>query len=285
MNTLKTTLLLALLTGVLVAVGGAVGGKSGATFMLIISFGMNFFSYWYSDSIVLKMYDARQVSDTQAPDLYNMVKGLAQNANIPMPRVYIIDTDVPNAFATGRNPANGVVAVTTGIMRTLQYEELQGVVAHELAHIKNRDTLISTVVASIAGVISWIGSMAQWAAIFGSGRSEEEDNGGMAGMLFTIIIAPLTATLIQMGISRSREFEADEAGGKICRNPLALASALQKIEHYAKNAVMQQATPATSHMFIINPLSGTGKSIMNLFSTHPDTAKRVAKLQEQAKRA
>lgn len=284
MNTLKTTLLLALLTGVLVAVGGAVGGKSGATVMLIISFGMNFFSYWYSDSIVLKMYDARQVSDTQAPDLYNMVKGLAQNADIPMPRVYIIDTDVPNAFATGRNPANGVVAVTTGIMRTLQYEELQGVVAHELAHIKNRDTLISTVVASIAGVISWIGSMAQWAAIFGAGRSDEEDNGGMAGMLFTIIIAPLTATLIQMGISRSREFEADEAGGKICRNPLALASALQKIEHYAKNAVMQQATPATSHMFIINPLSGTGKSIMSLFSTHPDTAKRVAKLQEQAKR-
>jgi len=284
MNTLKTTILLALLTGVLVAVGGAVGGKSGATVMLIISFGMNFFSYWYSDSIVLKMYDARQVSDTQAPDLYNMVKGLAQNADIPMPRVYIIDTDVPNAFATGRNPANGVVAVTTGIMRTLQYEELQGVVAHELAHIKNRDTLISTVVASIAGVISWIGSMAQWAAIFGAGRSDDEDNGGIAGMLFTIIIAPLTATLIQMGISRSREFEADEAGGKICGKPLALASALQKIEHYAKHAVMEQATPATSHMFIINPLSGTGKSIMSLFSTHPETAKRVAKLQEQARR-
>ncbi len=286
MNTLKTTILLALLTGVLVAVGGAVGGKSGATVMLIISFGMNFFSYWYSDSIVLKMYDAREVSDTQAPDLYNMVKGLAQNADIPMPRVYIIDTDVPNAFATGRNPANGVVAVTTGIMRTLQFEELQGVISHELAHIKNRDTLISTVVASIAGVISWIGSMAQWAAIFGAGRSDEEDNGGgMAGMLFTIIIAPLTATLIQMGISRSREYEADEAGGKICGNPLALATALQKIEHYAKNAVMEQATPATSHMFIINPLSGTGKSIMSLFSTHPETAKRVAKLQEQARHA
>lgn len=285
MNTFKTTILLALLTGVLVAVGGAVGGQSGATIMLIISFGMNFFSYWYSDSIVLKMYDARPVSDTQAPDLYNMVKGLAANAGLPMPRVYIIDTDVPNAFATGRNPANGVVAVTTGIMRTLQYEELQGVIAHELAHIKNRDTLISTVVASIAGVISWIGSMAQWAAIFGSGRSDENDNGGIAGLLFTIIIAPLTATLIQMGISRSREYEADEAGGKICGNPLALASALQKIEHYAKHAVMQQATPATSHMFIINPLSGAAKSMMSLFSTHPETAKRVAKLEEQAKRA
>lgn len=284
MNTFKTTMLLALLTGLLVAVGGAVGGQSGATVMLVVSFAMNFFSYWYSDSIVLKAYDARPVTPTQAPDLYRMVEGLAKNADLPMPRVYIIDSDVPNAFATGRNPANGVVAVTTGIMRTLKYEELQGVVAHELAHIKNRDTLISTVVASIAGVISWIGTMAQWAAIFGSGRSDEDEGGGLGGMLFTIIIAPLAATLIQMGISRSREFEADEQGGSICRNPLALASALQKIEHYAKHAVMRQATPATSHMFIINPLSGTGRSIMNLFSTHPDTAQRVAKLQEQARR-
>lgn len=284
MNTLKTTLLLALLTGLLVAVGGAVGGRSGATVMLIVSFGMNFFSYWYSDSIVLKAYDARPVSPTQAPDLYRMVEGLAKNAELPMPRVYIIDSDVPNAFATGRNPANGVVAVTTGIMRTLKYEELQGVVAHELAHIKNRDTLISTVVASIAGVISWIGSMAQWAAIFGSGRDSDEE-GGFGGMLFTIIVAPLAATLIQMGISRSREFEADAQGGQICRNPLALANALQKIEHYAKHAVMRQATPATSHIFIINPLSGVGRSMMNLFSTHPDTAQRVARLQEQARRS
>lgn len=282
MNTIKTTMLLALLTGILVAVGGAVGGQTGATVMLIVSFGMNFFSYWYSDSIVLKMYDARPVTPTQAPDLYHMVEGLAANADIPMPRVYIIDTDVPNAFATGRNPANGVVAVTTGIMRTLQYEELRGVVAHELAHIKNRDTLISTVVASIAGVISWIGTMAQWAAIFGTNRDEEE-GGGLGGMLFTIIIAPLAATLIQMGISRSREFEADEQGGKICGNPMALANALQKIEHYAKHAVMQQATPATSHLFIINPLSGVGKSMMSLFSTHPATEKRVEKLQEQAR--
>lgn len=282
MNTMKTTMLLALLTGILVTVGGAVGGQTGATVMLVVSFGMNFFSYWYSDSIVLKMYDARPVTPTQAPDLYNMVEGLAKNANIPMPRVYIIDTDVPNAFATGRNPANGVVAVTAGIMRTLQYEELRGVVAHELAHIKNRDTLISTVVASIAGVISWIGTMAQWAAIFGSNRDEEE-GGGLGGMLFTMIIAPLAATLIQMGISRSREFEADEQGGKICGNPMALANALQKIEHYAKNAVMQKATPATSHMFIINPLSGVSQSVMSLFSTHPATAKRVEKLKEQSR--
>lgn len=285
MNTLKTTILLALLTGILVAVGGALGGKTGAMFMLLISFGMNFFSYWYSDKIVLKMYDAREVSETQAPDLYNMVQGLAKNADIPMPRVYIIDTDVPNAFATGRNPANGVVAVTTGIMKTLQYDELRGVVAHELAHVKNRDTLISTVVASIAGVISMIGQMAQWAAIFGAGRSDDDDsNGGIVGMLVTIIIAPLAATLIQMGISRSREYEADECGGRICENPHALASALAKIEHYAKHAVMQQATPATSHMFIINPLSGSGEKIMSLFSTHPATASRIEKLEEQAKR-
>lgn len=283
MNTLKTTILLAALTGLLVAVGGAFGGKSGATLMLIISFAMNFGSYWFSDKIVLKMYQARPVGPDQAPDLYKMVARLTERAKMPMPRVYIIDSEVPNAFATGRNPENGVVAVTTGIMRALNYEELEGVVAHELAHIKNRDTLISTVVASIAGVISWIGTMAQWAAIFGSNRDEEE-GGGIAGLIFTIVVAPLAATLIQLGISRSREFQADQSGGQISGNPLALASALQKIEHYANHAVMRQATPATSHMFIINPLSGVGGTISNLFSTHPKTAQRVAKLQEQAKK-
>ncbi|QJW48468.1 zinc metalloprotease HtpX [bacterium BFN5] len=233
--------------------------------------------------IVLKMYNARPVGPDQAPDLYKMVSGLVQRAKMPMPRVYIIDTDVPNAFATGRNPENGVVAVTTGIMRALNYDELEGVVAHELAHIKNRDTLISTVVASIAGVISWIGTMAQWAAILGTNRDDEE-GGGIAGLIFTIVVAPLAATLIQLGISRSREFQADQSGGQISGNPLALASALQKIEHYAKHAVMQQATPATSHMFIINPLSGVRGTLSNLFSTHPATAQRVAKLQELAKR-
>lgn len=283
MNTLKTTVLLAALTGLLVAVGGAFGGKSGATLMLIISLAMNFGSYWFSDKIVLQMYNARPVGPDQAPDLYKMVSGLAQRAKMPMPRVYIIDTDVPNAFATGRNPENGVVAVTTGIMRALNYDELEGVVAHELAHIKNRDTLISTVVASIAGVISWIGTMAQWAAIFGTNRDDEE-GGGIAGFIFTVVVAPLAATLIQLGISRSREFQADQTGGQISGNPLALASALQKIEHYAKHAVMQQATPATSHMFIINPLSGVRGTLSNLFSTHPATAQRVAKLQELAKR-
>ncbi|MGL5270180.1 MAG: M48 family metalloprotease, partial [Selenomonadaceae bacterium] len=182
MNTLKTTMLMALLTGLLVVVGGAVGGRSGATFMLLISFGINFFSYWYSDTIVLKAYSAREVTPTQAPDLYRMVENLAGNADLPMPRVYIIDSEIPNAFATGRNPSHAAVAVTTGIMRTLQYDELAGVVAHELSHIKNRDTLISTVVASIAGVISWIANMAQWAAIFGMGRNDDEDSGSTIGM-------------------------------------------------------------------------------------------------------
>ncbi|SEJ73017.1 heat shock protein HtpX [Propionispira arboris] len=284
MNMLKTTILMALLTGILVAVGGAFGGQNGATIMLLISFGMNFFTYWYSDSIVLKAYDAREVTPTQAPDLYNMVEKLCANADLPMPKVYIIDTDVPNAFATGRNPSHAAVAVTTGIMKTLQYDELAGVVAHELSHIKHRDTLISTMAASIAGVISWIATMAQWSAIFGMGRSnDEEDSGGTAGLLFTIIVAPLAAMLIQMAISRSREYEADASGGKICGNPLALASALEKIDYYAKNVVMRQATPATSHMFIINPLAGSTEKIMNLFSTHPATVQRIAKLKEQAK--
>ena len=285
MNTLKTAVLMALLTGLLVAVGAMFGGRSGASIMLLISLGINFFSYWYSDSIVLKAYDAQEVTPTQAPELYKMVEKLVQRADLPMPKVYIIDTDIPNAFATGRNPAHAAVAVTTGIMRTLQYDELSGVIAHELAHIKHRDTLISTIVASVAGVISWIGSMAQWAAIFGVGRSEEEeDGGGMLGMLFTIIVAPLAAFLIQMAISRSREFDADETGGQICGNPLSLAAALEKIDYYAKNAVMQQATPSTAHLFIINPLAGSGQKIMNLFSTHPATEVRVARLKEQATR-
>lgn len=282
MNTLKTTLLLALLTGLLVAVGGAIGGRSGATMMLLVSFGMNFFSYWYSDSIVLKMYDASPVNEDQTPELYRLVSKLVKNAGMPMPRVYIINSDVPNAFATGRNPEHGVVAVTSGIMRVLNDDELGGVIAHELSHIKNRDTLISTVVASMAGVISWIGSMAQWAAIFGT-RSDDDDNGGIVGLLFTIIIAPLAATLIQFGVSRSREYEADAEGGRISKNPLALANALIKIESYSQRSVMQKATPETAHMFIINPLSNTGRTMMSLFSTHPDTAQRVAKLRQQAK--
>ena len=283
MNTLKTTLLMALLSGILVAVGGAIGGSHGAAIMLLISLGMNFFSYWYSDSIVLRAYSAQEVTAEQAPELYRLVANLAANAGLPMPKVCIIDSDVPNAFATGRNPSHAAVAVTTGIMRVLQYDELGGVLAHELSHIKHRDTLISTIAASIAGVISMIANIAQWAAIFGMGRSDDDDNGGLVGSLFTIIVAPIAAMLIQMAISRSREYEADKSGGQICGNPLALASALEKIEYYAQHArPMEQATPATSHLFIVNPLKNSGRALMSLFSTRPATADRIARLRAQA---
>ncbi len=285
MNTFKTTLLLSLLTGLLLAVGAAFGGSRGMMVMLVISIVMNFVSYWYSDKIVLSMYGAREVTPQQAPDLIRLVSGLTQRAKIPMPRVYIIDTDVPNAFATGRSPEHAAVAVTTGIMRALNFEELEGVLAHELSHVKNRDTLISTVVASVAGVITMIANMAQWAAIFGFGRSNDDEGGGISGIvefIFLIVLAPLAATLIQLGISRSREYEADETGALMCGKPMALANALQKIEYYAKNARMAEATPATAHMFIINPFSGGGDWMMSLFSTHPATAQRVAKLQELA---
>lgn len=286
MNNLKTTFLLAALTGLLMAVGGLFGGKSGVEFMLVISLCINLGSYWFSDKLVLKMYNAQEISNDQGPELFKMVAGLAHRANLPMPRVYIIDTDVPNAFATGRSPQYGVVAVTTGIMKTLTNDELAGVIAHELAHIKNRDTLISTIVASIAGVITWVAQMAQWSALFGMGsRNEDRDDGGnIVSMLFTIILAPLAATLIQLGISRSREYLADQAGGMISNQPLALASALEKIDYYAKHRVLPSSTPSTSHLFIINPLSGSGNWMTSLFSTHPTTADRVARLREQANR-
>jgi len=202
-----------------------------------------------------------------------------------MPKVYIIDTDVPNAFATGRDPEHAAVAVTTGIMRALNYEELEGVVAHELAHVKNRDTLISTIVATLAGVITMIAHLAQYAAIFGFGRSNNDDDNGAAGIvefIFLIVLAPIAATLIQLGISRSREFQADDTGGRMSGNPMALASALQKIEYYAQHRVMPEATPATSHLFIVNPFAGAGSWIAGLFSTHPSTADRVARLKELA---
>jgi heat shock protein HtpX len=286
LNSLKTTVLLAGLTGLLLAIGYGFGGSKGMTIMLVVSMLMNFVSYWYSDKIVLSMYGAREVTPQQAPDLVRMVSGLAQKAKLPMPKVYIVDNDVPNAFATGRDPEHAAVAVTTGIMRALNYEELEGVVAHELAHIKNRDTLISTIVATIAGVITMIANIAQWAAIFGRTGDDEEGGGfgGILEMIFLIVLAPLSATLIQLGISRVREYQADETGGTVCGNPLALASALQKIEYYAQHQVMPEATPATSHMFIVNPFSGVGGWMTSLFSTHPATAQRVAKLQELAKK-
>jgi len=283
MNNLKTTLLLAALTGILMAIGGLFGGKSGVGIMLIVSLAMNLGSYWFSDKLVLSMYNAREITADQGPDLFKMVANLAHRGNLPMPRVYIIDTDVPNAFATGRSPHYGVVAVTTGIMNTLTDAELAGVIAHELAHIKNRDTLISTIVASIAGVITWVAYMAQWSAFLGMGNRDDEESGSnLVSMLFTIILAPLAATLIQLGISRSREYLADQMGGIISNNPLALASALEKIEYYAERQVLPSSTPSTAHLFIINPLSGTGGWMRSLFSTHPATTDRVARLREQS---
>lgn len=283
MNIFKTFVLMALLTGLMVAIGGAIGDSTGAMIMLVIAIGMNFFSYWFSDSIVLKSYDAREVSDKDAPQLYGIVEKLAQNAKLPMPRVYVIDTDVPNAFATGRNPGNAAVAVTTGLMKTLDYNELSGVLGHELAHVKHRDILIGTIAASMAGVISMVADIVQWGAIFGT-RSDDDDRGGIIGFLATVILAPIAASLIQLAVSRSREYDADKTGGEICGNPMYLANALEKIEYYAQRyAPMPQAGTATAHMFIINPLENSKKALKNLFSTHPDTDDRIAHLREQAR--
>lgn len=283
MNTLKTTILLAALTGLLIAVGAFFGGTKGMTIMFVISMVMNFVSYWYSDKIVLNMYGAREVNAQQAPDLLRLVAGLAQKAKLPMPRVYIIDTDIPNAFATGRDPEHAAVAVTTGIMRALDFEELEGVLAHELAHVKNRDTLISTIVATIAGIITMIANIAQWTAFLGFNRDDDNNNiGGIIGFIFLVVLAPLAATLIQLGISRTREYQADYSGAVVSGKPLALARALEKIEYFARHQVMPEATPATAHMFIINPFSGRGDWMLSLFSTHPTTAQRVAKLKELA---
>ena len=283
MNTIKTTMLMALLMGILIAVGGAFAGRSGAMIMLVISLLMNFITYWFSDSMVLSAYGAKEVSEREAPELYRLVSNLAANANLPMPKVCIVNSGVPNAFATGRNPSHAAVAVTTGLMQALNYDEIGGVLSHELAHIKHRDTLISTIAAAIAGDISMIASIAQWAAIFGGGRSDDDDNGGFIGLIVTIVIAPLAAALIQMAISRSREYDADETGGQICGNPNALANALQKIEYFSLNAPpMAQATTSTAHMCIINPLKGSRKMLSSLFSTHPATEDRIARLRQQA---
>ncbi len=280
MNMLRTTVLMALLTGLLVMAGAAIGGKSGMTFALVMAGVMNFVSYWFSDRIVLAMYGAHEVTEAEQPGLYSMVRQLAVQAGMPMPRVYIIDSDTPNAFATGRNPEHAAVAATTGILRILSREELMGVMAHELTHVRNRDILISSIAATIAGAITYLAHMAQWAAIFGSGRDRDEEGGGGAiGMLAMAIIAPLAAMLIQMAISRSREYGADRGGAEISGNPLYLAGALRKLE-MANHQIPMDANPATAHMFIVNPLTGGG--IMSLFSTHPPIDERVRRLEEMA---
>lgn len=277
MNTLKTTFLMALLMVLAVGVGFLVGGRGGMMIAFLFALGGNVFSYWYSDKVVLKMYRAQRVSETDQPRLYNMVRELAHRAGLPMPKVYIIPSDTPNAFATGRNPEHAAVAVTRGIMHLLDENELRGVIGHELAHVKNRDILISTIAAVFAGAISMLAYFAQWAAIFGGGRSDDRGGGGLIGLLATIIFAPIAAMLIQMAISRSREYLADEKGARFHGNPRDLANALRKL-HKGVQAIPMRANNATAHMFIVNPLFGR-RGLSSLFSTHPPMEERVKRLE------
>jgi heat shock protein HtpX len=275
MNTIKTALLLGALTGLLMLIGGWFGGRSGVMIAFFFAVVMNFGSYWFSDKIVLAMYRAKSVSETEAPELYALVKNLALRASMPMPRVYIIPEQTPNAFATGRNEQNAVVAVTQGILRILNRDELEGVLAHELTHIRNRDILVGSIAATLAGAIVMLANMAQWAAMFGGFGRDGEGRNNIFGLIATAIFAPIAATLIQMAISRSREYLADEGGAKISGKPYGLAGALEKLSQASK-AIPMEANPSTAHMFIVNPL--TGRSLMNLFSTHPPIEERIARL-------
>ncbi len=281
MNYVKTAMLLALLTAIFVALGAAVGGQTGMVIAFVIALAMNAFSYWNSDKLVLRMYGAHEVDERSAREYYGLVRELARNAGLPMPRVFIMDNPQPNAFATGRNPSHAAVCASTGLMQALSRDELAGVMAHELSHIKNRDTLIMTVAATIGGAISMLAQYMQFGLLFGGNR---DDRGGLGviGALLAIIVAPLAAMLVQMAISRSREYSADRMGAMICRHPLWLASALAKIQSFARRIPNETAesVPATAHMFIINPLSGRGFDSM--FSTHPNTENRIAALQELA---
>ena len=277
-NQFKTVILLAALGALLVLLGGYFGGKQGATLFLIIAIALNFGSYWFSDKIVLKMYGAQEVTEAEAPDLYRLVANLTTNAGLPMPRVYIIPDDSPNAFATGRNPSHAAVAVTEGILRLLSREELAGVIGHELGHVKNRDILIQSIAATIGTAITYL---AQFGFLFG-GRSDDEEGGGggsIVGMILMMILAPIAAMIIQMAISRSREYIADSTGAQICGHPLWLASALDKLRR-GSEAIPMHASEATAHMFIVHP--AIGGAMANLFSTHPPIEERIARLQEMA---
>jgi heat shock protein HtpX len=279
MNTTKTVLLMTLMTVLLVFVGNMIGGQSGMMMAFLFAIVMNFGTYWFSDKIVLRMYGAQEVMGEDQPALVQMVRELAGRAGLPMPKVYVIPGDQPNAFATGRNPEHAAVAVTEGIMRTLTPQQLRGVLAHELAHVRHRDILIGTVAATIAGAISMLANMAQWAMIFGGGRSDDREGGNPIAGLVMIIVAPIAALLIQMAISRSREFEADRGGAEIAGDPMSLANALRKLEA-KKEEIPMEASPATAHMFIVNPLSGGG--LKSLFSTHPPMEERIARLEAMA---
>jgi len=285
MNGFRTTILLAALTALVVWIGQMFGGANGAVIALVFAGAMNFFSYWFSDKIVLKMYGAQEIAANDDPELYGIVRDLTARAGLPMPKVYIIPEETPNAFATGRNPEHAAVAVTQGIRRILDKRELAGVLGHELSHVKHRDILISSIAATLAGAISYLAYMAQWAAIFGGGsRDREEGGSNIFSLLFMMIVAPLAASLIQMAVSRSREYMADEGGAKVSGDPLALASALRKLEMGAQNIPLQvsDATAnSTAHMFIVNPLTGAG--LAKLFSTHPPMEERIARLEAMAK--
>ncbi len=279
-NQFKTWFLMAVLTCLIVWIGHLFGGQQGMIFAFILAAGMNFFSYWYSDKIVLRMYRAREVTPDEYPELYEIVGYLAGRAGLPMPKIYIIPEQSPNAFATGRNPEHAVVAVTEGLLRIMTKEEIAGVLAHELAHVKHRDILIGSIAATMAGAIMILANMARWFAFFGGGASDDDEGGGlgMVGLLVMSILAPIAAMLIQMAISRSREYQADAGGAQFAGNPEWLASALEKLGAYSGRLPMK-AAPETAHMFIVNPLSGG--SLMSLFSTHPPLEERIARLRGQ----
>jgi heat shock protein HtpX len=281
-NSFKTVLLLGLMTGIILWIGQLFGGPQGMAIAFVFSLLLNFGSYWFSDKIVLAMYRARPVTEAEAPELYGIVHNIALRAGIPMPRLYIIPDESPNAFATGRNPEHAVVAVTEGILKIMNRDELEGVLAHEISHVKNRDILISSIAAALAGAIMMLANMARWTAFLGGGRDHDDEGGGggILGLLFMSIVAPIAALLIQMAISRSREFMADSTGARTIGNPLGLASALAKLER-AKEVVPMEARPETAHMFIVNPLSG--RSLMSLFSTHPPIEERIARLRAMAR--
>jgi len=274
-NNLKIVFFLGLLTGILMLLGGVFGGRSGMILALVIAGAMNFGAYWFSDRIVLKLYRARELPENEAPRIRTIVRELSQKINIPMPKIYVIDQESPNAFATGRGPGHAAIALTKGIMEMMREEELQGVIAHELSHVLNRDTLISAIAATLAGAVMFLAHQMRWLAFFG-GR-DDDDNGGIIGLLVMTILAPFAAMLIQMAVSRSREYKADASAAQMTHNPGGLAAALEKLEDFSKKIPLP-ATPQTAHLFVVSPL--TGKGLFNLFSTHPPIAERVNRLRE-----
>ncbi len=278
-NTLKTVFFMTLMMVLFLFIGNLIGGRTGMTYAFLFSLAMNFFAYWFSDKMVLMSYHAKEVTEAQAPRLYSMVHRLATRANIPMPRLYMVPAEAPNAFATGRSPQHAAVAVTEGIMRILSDEELEAVIGHELSHVLHRDILTSTIVATFAGTITYLAQMMSWSLFIFGGRGRDNDSSSLMGELFVIIVAPVAAAMIQLAVSRSREYKADEGGAQLSMKPLSLASALQKLQTGVQQIPMQ-AQPSTAHLFIVNPLSK--QSFARLFSTHPPTGERIARLEALA---